>query len=332
MSSNKAVLPDNDTIAQVFKALETETTALFEQLELSFLTDYPVFAPDPRGRSRVHDPPELLKGILHCFYRDIYGPRPMARELCNEDVWRLCGFERPPSRRTLSRFITDFELVAEDVFIELVHELAERDLLGKLFRIDGTDIPVDQRDEDAQWNYDHSEDDFYYGYGCCLVTAATNIPVVAAFTPAKKVDQETVMGLTREALTVETPRWMIGDSEFDMLEWHDHLLAQEIVPIAPYNPRNTADPLDIDYRVEERIKEYSDTVRLWQKQLDKTYSYRSQVETAIGVCKDLGLGTPRVRGRVRVKTHVFVALCLRLAVALANHHRGHDVASSTITL
>lgn len=112
---------------------------------------------------------------------------------------------------------------------------------------------------------------------------------------------------------------MVGDSEFDMLEWHDHLLAQAVVPIAPYNPRNTNDPLDIGYRVEERIKEHIDTVRLWQKQLEETYSYRSQVEIAIGVC------------RVRVKTHVFLALFLRLAVALVNHHRGNDVASPTIT-
>jgi len=332
VSSTKSVLPENTTVEQVFKTLETETTALFEQLDLSFLMDYPVFAPDSRGRTRVHEPPELLKGVLHCFYRDIYGPRPMARELHNEDVWRQCGFEHPPSRRTLSRFITDFALVAEDVFIELVHELAEQVPLGKLFRIDGTDIPVDQRDDDAAWNYDHTEDDYYYGYGCCVVTAANNIPVAAAFTSAKKVNEETAMRVTRDALAVETPRWMIGDSEFDMLEWHDHLLEQSVVPVARYNPRNTADPLDIEYRVEERIKEHGNRVRLWEKQLDETYSRRSQVETAIGVCKDLGLGTPRVRGRARVEAHVFLALCLRLAVALANHHRGNDVASPTITL
>ena len=139
------------------------------------------------------------------------------------------------------------------------------------------------------------------------------------------------MRATRDALAVETPRWMVGDSEFDMLDWHDHLLAQAVVPIAPYNPRNTNDPPDIDHRVEGRIKEHSDTVRLWQKQLEKAYLHRSQVETAIGVCKDLGLETPQVRGRVRVKAHVFLVLCLRLAVALANHHRGNDVASPTIT-
>ena len=56
----------------------------------------------------------------------------MARELHSKDVWRQCGFESPPSRRTLSQFITDFELVAEDVFLELVHEPAEQVPLGAL--------------------------------------------------------------------------------------------------------------------------------------------------------------------------------------------------------
>ena len=229
MSTTRAVLSDNDTVEQVFKPLETETTALFEQLEFSFLTDFPVFAPSNRGRTRIHEPPELLKGILHCFYNDINGLRPMARELRNEDVWRHCGFKRPPSRWTLSRFITDFAAVVEDIFIELVHELAEQVPLGKLLRIDGTDIPVDQRDDDASWNYDHSEDEHYYGYGCCTATAANNIPVAAAFTPAKKVDQEAAMRVTRDVLAIKILRWMVGDSEFDMLEWHDHLLAQTVL-------------------------------------------------------------------------------------------------------
>lgn len=48
-----------------------------------------------RGRTRVLEPPELLKGVLHCFYYEIYGPRPMARELRNEDVWRQYGSECP---------------------------------------------------------------------------------------------------------------------------------------------------------------------------------------------------------------------------------------------
>jgi len=86
VSKTSSFIPSNDTVELVFKTLETETTALFEHLDLSFLTDYPVFAPSDRGRTWVHEPPELLKGVLHCFYNDIYGPRPMARELHSEDV------------------------------------------------------------------------------------------------------------------------------------------------------------------------------------------------------------------------------------------------------
>jgi hypothetical protein len=129
-------------------------------------------------------------------------------------------------------------------------------------RIDGTSIPVDQRDDDAAWNYDHTENDYYYAYGRRVVTAANDIPVAASFTPVKKVDRETAMRVTRDALTVETPRWLVGDSEFDILDYHDHLLAQSVVPVAPYNPQNTADPLDINYRVEQRIKEHGKAVRL----------------------------------------------------------------------
>ena len=53
MSSTKPVLPDNATVEQVLKTLATETTTLFEHPDLS---DYSVFVPDPRGRTRVYEP------------------------------------------------------------------------------------------------------------------------------------------------------------------------------------------------------------------------------------------------------------------------------------
>ena len=61
---------------------------------------------------------------------------------------------------------------------------------------------------------------------------------------------------------------VFGDSIFDPLldvfravsasrvvrsDWHDHLLAAGVVPVVPYNPRNTDDPKDIEYRVQDRI-------------------------------------------------------------------------------
>jgi hypothetical protein len=132
------------------------------------------------------------------------------------------------------------------------------------------------------------------------------------------------MRVTRDALAVDTPIWMLGDSAYDILNWHDYLLAAGVVPIAPYNPRNTDDPLDIEYRVEDRIDEHSEDVQLKQSILDETYNHRTGVERTNDSVKDCGLGQVRARGRVHARTEVFLALCLRLVVAITNFERGDD--------
>lgn len=60
-------------------------------------------------------------------------------------------------------------------------------------------------------------------------------------------------------------------------------------------------PPDIEHHIEKRIKGRSDTVCVWEKQLDDTCNNRSQVETTMSVCKHPGLGTPKVRGREQAK-------------------------------
>lgn len=78
MSSTMSVLPETDSVKLVFKTLKIETTALLEYLERLFLMDYPVFAPNLSGRTRVHEPLELLNGLLHCIYHDICSSPPMS--------------------------------------------------------------------------------------------------------------------------------------------------------------------------------------------------------------------------------------------------------------
>ena len=57
---------------------------------------------------------------MHCYYEDVYGTRPVARELHNGLVWYYCGLDKPPSRNTINRFLTDLEHVIDDVFERLV--------------------------------------------------------------------------------------------------------------------------------------------------------------------------------------------------------------------
>jgi hypothetical protein len=109
-------------------------------------------------------------------------------------------------------------------------------------------------------------------------------------------------------------------------------MKESVVPVAPYNPHNTNDPLDIEYRVEDQIEQYSDDISVSQTQLDETYTNRSQVENTINVCKEDGLGRVPARDRAMAKAHVFLSLCLRLVVAIINHEQGGDPSSPNLAL
>jgi hypothetical protein len=322
VSTSANTLREEASVDNFLNVVATETVPLFEHLEFEFLTDYDVFAPSVRGRTRVHQPPELFQGFLHCYYKDIYGPRPVTRELNNPLVWLCCGFDRPPSRDAVDRFLTDLEQVVDDVFDHLVEQAAVRGLLDSTFCIDSTDIEAIPWNENASWNYDSTAEETYYGFGCTIVSTGAKIPIAAEFTESKQASEETAMRVTTDALAVAKPLWMIGDSAYDTLDWHDYLLGLKVVPVAPYNPRNTVDPLDIEYRVEDRIENYSEDVQLKQSLLDETYNRRTQVERTNDAVKDCGLGHVRARGRVHARTQVFLALCLRLVVAITNYERG----------
>ena len=116
------------------------------------------------------------------------------------------------------------------------------------------------------------------------------------------------------------------------LDWHDYLLSAGVVPIAPYNARNTDDPLDIKYRVENCIEEHSKDVQLNRATLDETYNRRTGVERTNDAVKHCGLGHVRARGRVHARAQVFLALCLRLVVAITNNERGDNPGSTIITV
>ncbi|GAA0512485.1 Transposase DDE domain-containing protein [Halorubrum aquaticum] len=92
-------------------------------------------------------------------------------------------------------------------------------------------------DQDASKCYDPTDDEYYYGYGCTIVSTGQKVPIAAEFTESKQAPEKTAMRVTRDALAVKQPMWMVGDSAYDTLDWHDHLLAAGVVPVAPYNAR-----------------------------------------------------------------------------------------------
>lgn len=53
---------------------------------------------------------------------------------------------------------------------------------------------------------------------------------------------------------------------------------EAVVAMAPYNPRNTEEPLDFEYRIKDHIEEHNDEIHLKQSILKETYNRRTQVE------------------------------------------------------
>lgn len=102
--------------------------------------------------------------------------------------------------------------------------------------------------------------------------------------------------------------------------------------MAPYNARNTDDPLDIDYRIEDRVKDHFDEISVPQTQLNETYADRSYVENTINVCKQGDLGRERARDRATTKAHMFLSLRLRFIIAITNYGQGSDPSSPNLAI
>ena len=98
-----------------------------------------------------------------------------------------------------------------------------------------------------------------------------------------------------------------------------------------YNPRNTDDPLDIKYRIEDRIEKHSEDVQVKRSVLDETYNRRTQAERTNDAVKDCGLGPVHAPGGVHARTQVFVALCFRVVVTITNDERGDNPGREMLT-
>jgi hypothetical protein len=123
-----------------------------------------------------------------------------------------------------------------------------------------------------------------------------------------------------EGILVKKPTILLGDSGVDIVELQEQLINQYILPVITYNPRNADEPLDIKYRVEDLVHQRTDKVTLNRTDLDKVYRRRCAVENTNNVLKQMGLEDLHVKGENAVKTHVYIILILRLAIAIARYH------------
>lgn len=113
----------------------------------------------------------------------------------------------------------------------------------------------------------------------------------------------------------------VGDSTYDTLDRHDHLLAVGVVPAAPYYPRNINHPLDIEYRIEGSIEEHiegSEYIQLKLYTLDEAHNCRTGVEQTNDAVKTAASNT----SAPKQEQEIFLSLCLRIVIAITNFDRG----------
>jgi len=232
VSTSASILQEETSIDEFFNVMATETLALFEHLEFDFLEEFDVFAPARRGEHEIITHQHSSERSCTATTRTSTASVQSRENSRTRSSGSSQGFDRPPSRDAVDRFLTDLEHVVDEVFDRLVEQAACRGLLDLTYSIDSTDVRTMPADQDASKGYDPTAEEYYHGYGCTIVSTGQKIPIAAEFTESKQAPEETAMRVTCDALAVEKPIWMLGDSAYDTLGWHDHLLAAGVVPVA----------------------------------------------------------------------------------------------------
>jgi len=128
-----------------------------------------VFAPSKRGRTRVHQLSDLFRGSPLLLRKRLQHTPGGARAQAQPRLV-LLWTDKPPSRDTVDRFLTDLEHVIHDVFDRLVEQAVARGLLDSTDSIDSTHIGAIQYNDAVSWNYDPTAEEYYYGFGCTIVS------------------------------------------------------------------------------------------------------------------------------------------------------------------
>lgn len=322
------LLLESPIVQEVLDILENEGKAVLQHLDLSYVDQ--LFLQNKKtkkGRPRTYPPSDNLRALLYGLAEGKDTLRGISRTIKTSVAQVFLGLEQGSmSYATLERFWHQFATVAELVFKEFVQIIKGLGIIGEIHAVDSTSISTSFLDDpDAVWSYDSTKGEFYYGYGLLLVVdVQTQLPLAAQFVQRKQASKEEWTAVIQDGEVVKKPRVLLGDSGLDIVELQEELIEKHVLPIISYNPRNTVKPLNIKYRVEDLVRRRTGKVTLNRKELDNTYKQRVAVENTNNVLKQMGLEDIHVRGWNAVKTHVFIILILRLAIAIARYYKNQD--------
>jgi len=322
------LLLEHPIVQELIDILENEGKCVLKHLDLSYVDEvFEQQKSSERGRPWIYAPSIKLKAFLYGLSEGKDSIHGVARSVQTSVAQVFLGLEQGSmSYATLERFWHQLAIVAEQVFVELAQTIAGLGILGNIHAVDSTSISTPFLDDpNAVWSYDATKGEFYYGYGLLLVVDVdTQLPIAARFVQRKQASKVEWAMVIHDGMVVKKPTILLGDSGLDIVELQEQIIDERVLPIISYNSRNTDEPLNIKYRVEDLVRKRTDKVTLNRMELDKIYTRRSVAENTNNVLKQLGLEDLHVRGWNAVKTHVYIILILRLAIAIARYYNDHQ--------
>lgn len=298
------------------KMLRSAKRRVIAALDLSFLDEWMDNGP---GRNPTYDRSQMLRGLLLCTAEVKFQFRELE-ECFDSLIGRLiCGFgDETPVLSTIWEFWNRIQSSIQRVFDRIVQLLDSVGLYGNRFALDTTHLPCPHTDPDGVWMWESASEEWIYGYGLLVaVDCASDLPAGAVVTQRKQHPETATLACFERLVENTDVTVVLGDSAFDTLEFHDRCVDRQILPVCTYNPRNTADPLDVEFRIEETVTKHD--VQLDRDALRDAFDGRIAVERFFSTFKeDERRLSFRVQGRRRVETHVGLVLIDRLVTALAN--------------
>lgn len=287
-----------------------------------------------RGRPLYYEDISKLKMIIYFRIHGIFKATKMVEELNEKKlVMRFFGLQKVPSHDVISDFLERVEPVIEGMFQNIVQQaISLRIIKGERVAMDPTSIETRYKsDKDAKWNKDITRNRWYFGYGGNVVfDPESHLPITGMLTRGKKAEigePEKLVEKTMPLMKLLGTHVFLGDGEFDTIELQKDLLDQHILPIIPYNPRNTTTPLPITFR----IQEWTNTPCIeW---LEDEHTYRAEAEHSWSTLKEhFGLEKVHYRGWKKVKSHFFLCLMTRVMYAIAVFKNYPDVSARRISV
>lgn len=337
MHSLEQELLTHDPMAkELQKIIGRTSNSMFHQVGFGFVDNiFEEIKDTNRGAPNTYKQSMKFKSILLALKLGARSIRGISRKVKGNTtrVYLRMLTAKMPSYSTIERFIKAMIPLLDKILQELVKILVRLGLIGNVFVLDGTDIETRFEDDpDAKWNYDATRKRYYYGYGLALVIESKNqLPVAIQFRAEKKMDTESTIALTEKAIALKRPFLFLGDSEFDIIEFQRGLLDIGIIPIIDYNPRNTKEPKNIRFRVQELVTEINPNMEVKEKDIVTCYKDRISVERGIGDLKKLGLNDLPWPGRMKAMFHVYMIVMMRLLNALETYLNNPDANLRRIT-